>query len=657
MKNDKEDNLGALKNELNQKVESIMGPTPENPNTVSKEPERYLPEKDVKKATSAPVVKGSEKISEPPASAQNVALDKKAQESNSVEEESKEIDKAVDDIAEKEADEILSAEDEAVEKAFRETDKKQNWIKRFWGNKVARRTFLFLIFAGIVTLGAVPTSRYYILNTAGVRSSASLRVLDESTQQPLKNVNVTIGEASGVTNEQGVVGLSGVKLGTQTISIERRAYAKSERQIIVGWGSNPLGDSSIKPTGIQYSFNVVDYLSKKPIAKAEAFSGDASAFSDKDGKATLTLDTNGDQPVVINIRADGYRSEKIKDDGGEDTSVRTVRMVPAQKQVFITKRSGKYDVYKIDADGKNEELVLSGTGSERSDMTLAAHPTGNVAALVSTRDNIRSSDKTLLSTLTMIEVDTNKTFPVDSSERIQVVGWIGDRLIYVKVNDEKKKNGVSTHSLISYDYKNDTKTEVSSNLFFNDVMVANDRIYYAPAAEYEYSEDGGESKTVNKDSLGLFSTNSTGGDKQTIIAKEIWSISRKDYSTIVIGSGQDWYEFVVGKTETSKLSGAPAEQGSRIYIDSIDKKQSLWVDKRDGKGVLLTFDFTKQDDKILSSLSGLASPVRWLNATTAVFRIQTEQETADYAISTNGGDPQKITDVTATSGVENWYFY
>lgn len=655
MKNDKDNNLGALKEELDKKVESIMGPAPENPNTINKEPERYRTEKPSKIVTSAPVITGSKKVSEP--LAQDPKLAEQVETAKPGVEQSKEIDKAVDDIAKKEADDVLNAEDEAVEKAFREPDKKQNWLKRFWGNKIARRTFLVLLLAGIVTLGAVPTSRYYILNTAGVRSSVSLRVLDNSTQQPLKNVNVVIGEVGGVTNEQGVVGMSGVKLGTQTITIERRAYAKTEKQLTIGWGSNPLGDSSITPTGIQYSFKIEDYLSKKPIVKAEAYSGDASAFSDKTGKVTLTLDTNGDEPVVISIKADGYREEKIKDTGSEEASTKTVAMVASQKQVFITKRSGKYDVYKIDADGKNEELVLSGTGSERSDMTLAAHPTGNNAALVSTRDNIRGPDKTLLSTLTMIEVDNNKTQPIDSSERIQIIGWIGDRLIYVKVNDEKKKNGVSTHSLISYDSKTDSKTEVASNLFFNDVMVAGDRIYYAPSAEYEYPEDGTKSKAVNKDSLGLFSTNSAGSDKQTIIVKEIWSISRKDYTTIVVGSGQDWYEFTIGENQTSKLSGAPADQATRTYVDSIDNKKSLWVDKRDGKGVLLAYDIHKQDDKTLSSLSGLANPIRWLNASTAVFRVQTEQETADYAISVNGGDAKKITDVTATSGVENWYFY
>lgn len=654
MKNDKDDNLGALKNELNQKVESIMGPVPDNQNTFnSKEPDRYKPKTSEQNPTTAPKIANNSEVKQP-------VNDKIESNSSTVvdnNDSDSEVDKAVDDIAEKEADELLNVEDEAVEKAFASDNKKENWLKRFWHNKIARRTFLLLLLVAILTLGAIPTTRYYILNSVGVRSSASLRVVDSSTQQPLKNVNVTLGESSGITNEQGVASLSKVKLGQQNLVIERRAYAKTEKKIVIGWGSNPLGESSIEPTGVQYNFNVKDFLSKKPIVKAEVYSGDASAFSDKDGKATLTLDTNGDEPVVINIRADGYREEKLKNNVSIDSSYRNVEMAPAQKQVFITKRSGKYDVYKIDADGKNEELVLSGTGSERGDITLAVHPTDSFAALVSTRDNIRSSDKMLMSSLTMIEVDSNKTQPVDSSERIQVVGWIDDKLIYVKVNDAKKKNGVSTHTLISYDYVNDIKTEVASNLFFNDVSVVGDQIFYAPAAEYEYNEDESAQKTINKDSLGLFSTDGAGGNKQTIISKEIWSISRTDFETLVLGSGQDWYEYKLGSAQANKMSGAPAEQINRIYVNNKTDKKSLWVDKRDGKGVLLDLDISSKEDRVLASLSGLSNPIRWLNATTAVFRIQTDQETADYAISLSGGDAKKISDVTATSGIDNWYYY
>lgn len=51
-------------------------------------------------------------------------------------------------------------------------------------------------------------------------------------------------------------------------------------------------------------------------------------------------------------------------------------MAPSRKHVFISKRSGTYDVYKVDVDGKNEEKVLSGTGSERPDaIALSIHPT------------------------------------------------------------------------------------------------------------------------------------------------------------------------------------------------------------------------------------------------------------------------------------------
>lgn len=111
--------------------------------------------------------------------------------------------KAVDDIAEKEADEILKAEDEAVKKAFNEDKKQPGFFRRFWGNKVARRILFFVILATIAVLAIVPTTRYAILNTFGVRSSASLTVIDNSTQQPLKNVNVYLGEVSATTNDDG----------------------------------------------------------------------------------------------------------------------------------------------------------------------------------------------------------------------------------------------------------------------------------------------------------------------------------------------------------------------------------------------------------------------------------------------------------------------
>jgi len=654
MKEEKTDKMSDKKDELIKKVETIMGPTPENANTTDdKTPERYKQDKDSRQPSSAPPVNGKK----PEEKNTNTPVEPKQAKTQEVSAEDKELDDAVDDIAENEADEILEAQDREVEKAFKTDEKKPNWLKRFWRNKPARRAVFVVIFLSILAAGIYPTSRYYILNTVGVRSNASIKVIDSSTQQPLKNVKVFLGESSAESNDQGVAYLSNVRLGEQTMTVERKAFATSQQQVTIGWGSNPLGDISIKPTGLQYAINVKDFLSAKPINKAEAYTDDASAFSDKEGKILLTLDTKGDEPVAIKIRASGYREETIKDDGSGSDKETVVKMVADKKQLFITKRSGKYDVYKIDVDGKNEELVLSGTGSERSDITLSSHPSGDVSALVSTRDNIRTDDGVLKSTLTLIEVETNKTQPVDSSERIQIAGWMDNQLVYVKVDETKKKNGVSTHTLISYDHTTDTKTVIAGEVFFNDVEVAGERIYYAPAAEIVDGTENSESPKVDKSTLGLFSTDSLGQDKKTIVSKEIWSITRQDFDTLVLGSGNDWYEYVLNGGQPIKLDGPPATETGRIYVDNLKGNNSLWVDKRDGKGVLLVYSVAKSKDKVLATLSGLTNPVRWLNDTTATFRVQTEQETADYAISINGGDAKKISDVTSTKGAESWYYY
>jgi hypothetical protein len=81
------------------------------------------------------------------------------------------------------------------------------------------------------------------------------------------------------------------------------------------------------------------------------------------------------------------------------------------------------------------------------------------------------------------------------------------------------------------------------------------------------------------------------------------------------------------------------------------------LDKRDGKGVLLVYDIGKNADTVLQTKSGLTGPIRWLNDSSLVYRIHTEQETADYALSLDAGGPVKIRDVTPTGSVDRWYYY
>ena len=339
------------------------------------------------------------------------------------------------------------------------------------------------------------------------------------------------------------------------------------------------------------------------------------------------------------------RDEIVKTDA-DNRSEQEVKVVPSRKSIFITKRSGKYDVYKVDVDGNNEQQVLAGTGTERDDMTLMSHPTDEVAVLVSTRDNKRNQDGFLLSTLTLIDLKENSANSISQSERIQVVDWVGERLIYVQIAQGTSAASPQRHRLMSYNYKTDENKEIASSNYFNDVSVVRGKVYYAPSSAYQPGN-----------SSGMFRVDSDGGNKQTVVGQEVWNFFRTSFENLTLSVGNDWYNYKLGDKAPTKLQGQPASLISRIYVDSPDGKSSLWVDNRDGKGVLLAYEPDSQNEKTLRTQSGLKNPARWLNNKVVIYRINTEQETADYALSLDGGEPKKIRDVTNTGGVDSWYYY
>ncbi len=588
-----------------------------------------------------------------------------AQESEPLEAESE----APGDVPETTDDELLK--NNAVSEDTAKSDNKKPGlgtnikaaIALWWANKKLRNITIGCFAVIVIALLAVPPSRYFIFNNLSVRASASMQVLDESTTLPLKNVQVELGGSSGLTDDNGKVTLRHVKLGRSQIVISKRAFAPKSRSYIVGWGSNPLDGVSLKPVGTQYIINVRDFLSDKPVAKAQAesaidytpmagasspdieSSNQANAQSDDKGKIVLTTEQTGDQPFTVTIMAKGYRDETLTINP-DDKRDHFVKLVPGRKEVFVTKRSGKYDIYTVDVDGKNEKLLLAGTGTEQEGMVLVPHPTDEVAAYVSTRDNTRNSDGYVLSTLVLVDLNTGQTTKVAQSERVQIVDWVGDRLVYVQVAAGASAANPRRERLISYDYKENSSVELAATNYFNDILAATGNVYYASSSAYQ--------PTGN---VGLFRVNANGSNRTNILKSEVWNIFRTSYDDLSLSVGQNWYNHQIGATTASKANGAPAVLKTRVYIDNPDDKNSLWVDNRDGKGALLLYSQADKKDKTLRNQSGLQYPVRWLNATTVVYRIKTDQETADYVMSIQGGEPRKLGDVTNTAGVSAWYYY
>jgi len=564
--------------------------------------------------------------------------------------------KAVESIIAADADELLEAQshrtvsrtaviaaDHIEPKPIKQ---KSASTSKWWRSKTFIKVMITVFLLGLAAVGAIPKARYYVLNAAGIRSAASVTVFDESTGQPLKNVEFKIGEVSSKSDSQGVAKLEKLRLGPSTLSLNKLAFAEQTQPVTVGWGSNPLGDFKLKATGSQYKFIIKDFLSKKPIDKAEVSSGEFNGLSNEKGEVVLTLaktmqDTD---KVEITVSANTYRTDK-KQLELDQTTEKAIELVPARKHAYISKKTGKYDVYKVDVDGQNEEKVLAGTGNERTEtMALSVHSTKNLAALVSGRESTRSTAGTSLSTLTLIDLDTNKSTTVTKSERVQLIDWIGNKLIYVKVNEGADQTSPDRHKLISYDTQSGSEHELASTNYFNDVLAANDSIYYSPAA---YN---------NKGTVGLFKINADGNYKKTIYDKEIWSMLRTSYDKLSVSSGQEWFELNLDNDSLSPAN-APAVQKSRIYIGRPNTTSSQWVDDRDGKGALLSYDSKTKEEKAVLSQRGLKNPIYWLNSHYLVYRVNSGSETADYIMNTDGGEPKKIRDVTDTAGIDRWYYY
>ena len=560
-------------------------------------------------------------------------------------------DKAVDDILIKESDELLSAHDHKVTQASALNDKvsiKQkivNFFRAWWGNTLARRATIAMLLLAIVAAVATPNSRYFILNSFGVRSSSSVIILDQKSTQPLKNVEVRIANQQARTDIEGKVTLTGLKLGNQTLTIKKPAFADVEKKITLGWGSNPLGEITLTPVGSQYTFKLSDFVSDKPIKRAEATSNEASAVSNENGEIILTMPNSKDTQFEVSISAENYRTEKITLEVA-NKQLKEIKMVPAHKLAFVSKRSGKYDLYKIDVDGKNEQKILAGTGTEREDsMAIVPHLTKNIVAFVSSRGNTRNQDGYVLNSLNIIDLDTNEVKKIADSERIQIIGWQDNRLVFVKVAQGASAASSDRHKLVSYDLEKDESKELASTNYFNDVMLVRGTVYYSPAL---YKVNG---------PVGLFKVNADGSNKQTISDKEVWNLFRTSYDNIAASVGQDWYDYKISDNKFTHANNPPAQLKSRVYTDGPSNKLALWTEDRDGKGVLLSYDISANKDDVLFSRSGLKGPLQWLDNDHVVFRVSNEQESADYVMSLAGGEPKKVANVTNIAGLDRWYYY
>lgn len=551
-----------------------------------------------------------------------------------------ETEKAVDDIVAKESDELLAVQDgepletPPIKRGF--WKRIGHFFVRWWRNLWARWITILLLVAGAAAVAIIPAWRYTALNTVGVRSTASVVVLDNTTQLPLKNVDVTLGGKTAQTDINGTAKFSDMKLGKYKLSVKRIAFASYDRDVTIGWGSNPLGTYRIQAVGTQYTIMVTDWLSGKPIEKAEAESEQANALSDSAGKIVLTVDDVEVTNLKVTVRGNGYRTETLSLDAAATTPA-TISLVSDRKAVFVSKQSGKYDVYSMDLDGRDKKVLLAGTGNENSTIALVVSPDNTQAALVSTRDGKRDADGFLLSALTFINIRTGASSTVDHAQQIQLVDWIDNRLIYRSTVAAASAANSQRNRLISYNYETNARLQLATANQFNTVLSAQGRLYYAASSSDPQA------------ALGLFRIKPDGGDRERLFEPEVWTSLRVSYNNMALQAPDGWYSLTLTNKQVTKATSPPSSV-SYQFADTSKRDATLWVDNRDGKGTLLLQATADGQNRTLAAQEGLTQPVRWLSDTIAVYRVVNRAESADYIVSIDGGAARKLADVSPSYG-------
>lgn len=534
--------------------------------------------------------------------------------------DSAKTDEAVADIVRKEGDELLDSHDDSAEvlPKSKKSGRKHKWI--IW-------TIILVLLAGIVTVMAIPKTRYEILNRLGVRVSASLTVVDKTTGQPLKNVTVELAGNSASTDQDGNVGFQGLKQGPHNLKISRVAFSTIDQQVTLGWGSNPLGRFDLSPSGAQYTFIIHDNLADQAIEGAEVASGQAVAKSDKDGKAVLTLEQTNKTEVSVTISANNYRSEQKTLPIQTDTEVK-VSLVPAQKAVFVNRSDGKYNLYSMYIDGQDRKTILEGTGNESSDMALAVSTDGSKAAFVSTRENIKNEDGGLLQTLTLADVSGQASKTLDRAVKVEVIDWIGTVLIYQITSPGASQDSPDRQKLVSYDYSNDKRVELAAANKFSSVASAQGAVYYSAGTD--------QFTMINPD----------GSGRSTVVNTKVQHAYRTDYNSLTLQAEDGWYNLSLSADTGSKIN-APSSTQNIIYSISPDGQKALLVNGNS----LSVYDPSANKTAEVYSQPNLTYPVRWLSNEVAVFR----DGGADYAVSVKDGEAQKVTDIVSTSGLIQAY--
>lgn len=540
--------------------------------------------------------------------------------------------------------------------------------KKFW------ISFVVLLLVVAIAAWFIQPSRWWIANLFGGNNTLTIKTITpgegKSKAADLSKVAVTVNGKSYTTDDDGTVKVSGVPYGKSMISAKKTGYQDANYTATLDFdpffhvfGGKAQDDAarnvelSMTATGIPVSFKVVDWLSGQPITTGEFKVSDVVAEPDSQGLVSLKIPGTDDSKVMVSASFGGKYIDKDFEVALGSATPETVSFVPGGKQYFISNRSGVLTVYSSNLDGSDVQPIVVGTGQEDGAIAFAVSPDGKYGVLSSSRDGERNAKKELLQRLYVVDLSTKQITRVDEANNIRFADWSGNTLVYTTSGyDATGNNYISTLRSVDTDSKRVNNFE-SSDGSISVQTVAYDEVVYG---KYVYSGD-------DKSQSPILRVANVNGTSMTTLGNRYENYVQLDFDRVAFKTEQDqaWHEYNLNTDSLKSIAQPLNSSTEQQYLSTANSSGSkrLMIDRIDGKYTLKVKDTGTGEVKVLSSAAGLGGPIRWINDV-IVYRVVTQQETADYAVSLNGGEPKKITDVTATGSTQGsrvdqrfWWLY
>jgi hypothetical protein len=484
----------------------------------------------------------------------------------------------------------------------------------------------------IVILLLLPFTRWPILNAVGFRGTTEVMISDPNNRAVVGAI-IKLDTGSAISTDTfGRATFTGVALGKRTALVQKNGYGDRTFQFTSGIKKQKVTES-LKIIGIKIDLDIKNWLSDQLIEGATTTYEKSNAVTDSTGRASLVIPPTDKKAIEVTIAAPGYITKAVEVQ--TNTVSKEVALVSAQKNYFLSKREGKFDVFSSNLDGSDQRKIIDATGKEDDSLLqFSVNKNNKQAVLVATRDG-KIQNGRIVAGVYSVDLEKASLRKIDEGSDIQLYEWSDATIAYSKSAPELNYDDPSLSRIMTYNSATNKLSQTAAANYFTAVTVANSKLFYNPADAYRPIENGVLT------SLDL----STGAQKKYMQDRQIAYLSRASYQTLEIqDTAGASFELQIASGTTKPIDRRPTVN---LQVATNPSSQiAAWTDRRDGQGALVKRSIKDGVENVVVKISGLTSPVRFVTDTVVVARVATSEETADYVVDISTGKFKKVVDVS-----------